>query len=84
MHVGNLAAMTGVSRFGESGNGKYRYSKEEHIEAKLMKDTEFEWLLSDEDIVDGFEVKHTVNAFSHVSFTPKRLPFVHIHTKPQV
>ncbi|XP_019873233.2 probable Dol-P-Man:Man(7)GlcNAc(2)-PP-Dol alpha-1,6-mannosyltransferase isoform X1 [Aethina tumida] len=90
VHVSNLAAQTGVTRFTEI-NEDWRYSKEENLKPGDPKLFEFDYLIveakskfstnlkpyaSTHDVIDSIE------AFHQISFDYRTIPFVKIKTKP--
>jgi len=66
VHIGTLAAMTGVTRYGQLG-GAWRYSKMEGIPVDDMHSHGFSCLLSSEAHVPGFEVLEQIDGFQRLA-----------------
>lgn len=59
IHIDVLAAMTGVSRFGEAPELKIAYSKEEN----LTVFSHFDWLLDERSKVDEFKLIDSISSY---------------------
>eukprot|EP01023_Acetabularia_acetabulum_P023713 TRINITY_DN2309_c0_g1_i3.p1 TRINITY_DN2309_c0_g1~~TRINITY_DN2309_c0_g1_i3.p1 ORF type:complete len:278 (+),score=37.32 TRINITY_DN2309_c0_g1_i3:210-1043(+) len=55
VHISVLPAMTGVSQFGELEDLGWNYSKLENVKKDDLQFLGFDFLLSDEEKIDGFE-----------------------------
>ena len=66
LHVDNLAAQTGVSRFGERRDARWRYSKDER---RPLDTAPYTHLLSERAHVDGFVVRDTTLAYRGIDWT---------------
>ena len=65
VHIGNLAAISGVSRFLEDRQD-WKYSKEENLEAKALSAKGFDRLLSEFPVVPGYHCTATVEGFQRL------------------
>lgn len=90
LHISNLAATTGVTRFGEVSKC-VRYSKLEGIKVEQLQQHPFEYILTEVENVPGFEVVSRdgedgiIRGFSQLRFTPRRLPFIfEVELKPMI
>lgn len=92
VHINVLPAMTGVTRFGEqqnSSNGWY-YSKKEDISNSELVESGYDYLLSGEGRVDGYEVVEVVDGFDRVQVDRGGggkwwwWPVIKVVTKPSV
>lgn len=93
VHIDALAAMTGVSRFGEHGP-PWRYSKEEGLLVHSLQQYGFTHLLSASSNVTGYTQVQAVHGY-HALHVPKsvshmrqlirfrELPFI-IELRPQI
>ena len=92
IHVGNLAAMSGVTRYSfRRGNGdaaaphfKYEYSKEEGLLDDELAQKGFTHLLSESESVPGYVKVSAAQAFDGYQLDLKRLPFIHVRTRDAV
>ena len=86
VHVDAAAAMTGVSRFGESadvGSG-WVYSKEEGLAPSELALRGFKYLVRGSASVPGYEVIEAVEGFKGLAVTPTRWPVVRARTEPMI
>lgn len=83
VHIGNLAATTGVSRFLEE-HPDWTYSKEEGLEPGDLRAKGFDRLLSEWPEVPGFACRAVVLGFERIAFSPRTLPPLSLRTKPQI
>lgn len=86
VHVDAAAAMTGVSRFGESadvGSG-WVYSKEEGLAPSELALRGFKYLVCGSASVPGYEVIEAVEGFKGLAVTPTRWPVVRARTEPMI
>ena len=86
VHVDAAAAMTGVSRFGESADdgAGWVYSKEEGLAPSELASRGFQYLVSGSGSVPGYEVVEAVEGFKGLAVTPTRWPVVHARTEPMI
>ena len=87
VHIGNLAATTGVSRFGEV-NPYWTYSKEEGLDATDIQKRPITQLISEFENVESYKSVASVYGYSGVSINRNlslsyTLPFI-VHTSPQL
>lgn len=84
VHVCNLAAISGASRFGERRD-LYRYSKREGIDGGGFDELcEFDLLVNEREHVPGFEAVAAVDGLKSVSLRSLRVevgPVLHIHRR---
>ncbi|KAL6779643.1 hypothetical protein ACKKBG_A13140 [Auxenochlorella protothecoides x Auxenochlorella symbiontica] len=66
VHVGTLAAMTGVSRFTELPGGAWMYSKEEGLPPKALAGRGYDYLLTDQAVVEGCVAVESVLGYDHL------------------
>ena len=71
VHVGNLAAMTGVTRY--SFRGDVEYSKEEGLAVGQLAGMGFTHALAEVPSVPGFHVVHTARAYAGLDLRALRL-----------
>lgn len=90
VHISNLAAQTGVSRFTQI-NTNWTYSKKEHLQPGCAELYTFSHLIAEAKSKYSLELKpymlthdilFTVEAFSQITFNYFHLPPVKIKTKP--
>lgn len=82
VHIGNLAAQSGVTKFTEI-NSNWVYSKEENLKADDEKLHKFDYLLAEMELdLKTHERIDVIECFSHVSFELKSLFPVKIRKKP--
>ena len=82
IHIGNAAAISGVSRFAQAP--PWRYSKAEGLDDDPDALGRFGYLLSERAEVDGFGLLHTEHGFSRVALAPPYLrtePKVYVHKR---
>ena len=86
VHVDAAAAMTGVSRFGESADdgAGWVYSKEEGLAPSELASRGFQYLVSGSGSVPGYEVVEAVEGFKGLAVTPTRWPVVRARTEPMI
>ena len=65
VHIGNLAAQSGVSRFTEAGP-PWKYSKKEKLELGDMTNHGFSHLISEYKDVPGFRLLQAVQGFDRI------------------
>eukprot|EP00298_Acanthocystis_sp_HF-20_P011231 c19290_g1_i1.p1 GENE.c19290_g1_i1~~c19290_g1_i1.p1 ORF type:complete len:658 (+),score=202.39 c19290_g1_i1:125-2098(+) len=65
VHIGNLAAITGVSRFVERQDLRWRYSKKENLTDDKLEG--FSYLLSEKKEIPEFDLLFAVKAFDRFS-----------------
>ena len=82
VHIDVLAAMTGVSRFGEQG-APWSYSKEEGLGEGLLRQRGFTHLLSAHATVPGYVQRGVVEGFSRFKLRAAWPPLA-LRTQPQV
>ena len=83
MHIGNLAAQTGVSRWGETSK-EVKYDKTENIPISELENKGYDWVISEEKEIPGFIMMEGIDAFSGFSLElmrPVFLPKVFIHKR---
>jgi len=83
VHIDNLAAMTGVSRFGENP-AIFKYSKQEHLESEEFKDMPFDFLLNDHEEVPGYRLVDQVVGYAGLEVSFRPYPWLRLRTKPMV
>jgi alpha-1,6-mannosyltransferase len=67
LHIDVPAAMTGVSRFGETGDpARWTYSKDESLAAQDLAGAGFTHALSAESSIPGFRVARTIDGFAGI------------------
>lgn len=83
VHIDAAAAMTGVSRFGESADADagWVYSKEEGLAPSELASRGFTYLVSGSGSVPGYEVVEAVEGFKGLAVTPTRWPVVRARTE---
>ena len=86
VHIDAAAAMTGVSRFGESADdgAGWVYSKEEGLAPSELASRGFQYLVSGSGSVPGYEVVEAVEGFIGLAVTPTRWPVVRARTEPMI
>lgn len=91
VHIHNIAAISGVSRFGEQPEC-YRYSKQEHLNPWELKSYPFDFLLAQTRSIEHFDslVKplpdgrdlSIIEAYSRDALAPSQWPMVNIQIEP--
>lgn len=88
VHISNLAAQTGVTRFMQV-NDKWKYSKNESLTqdqlqeyTHLLVEAKSKYSLSVKAFADTHDVLDSIESFSHISLTYKVLPPIKIKTRP--
>eukprot|EP01024_Parvocaulis_polyphysoides_P046029 TRINITY_DN4319_c0_g5_i1.p1 TRINITY_DN4319_c0_g5~~TRINITY_DN4319_c0_g5_i1.p1 ORF type:complete len:270 (+),score=28.21 TRINITY_DN4319_c0_g5_i1:86-895(+) len=95
VHISVFPAMTGVSRFGELENLGWNYSKLENINNEELQFLGFDFLLSDQEKIDGFEMIQArkgyggLNIYKNYQIWLERIkrqqfPFLGLNLKNQV
>ncbi|KAK3234757.1 hypothetical protein CYMTET_55000 [Cymbomonas tetramitiformis] len=82
VHIDNLPAMTGVSRFGELPF-PWKYSKQEGLAQEDLQLHNFTYLLSEAREVPGYTCISAVNGFQRLQIE-RGAPFIKVATTPQV
>jgi len=82
VHIGNLAATSGVSRFLEL-RGEWRYSKEEKLQPIELWGRGFDRLLAEWPEVPGYRCQAAVHGFERLAIQRAALPLA-IKKRPQV
>ena len=70
VHIGVLPAMTGVSRFGEAGS-PWVYSKAEGLSPQLLSKQQFDFLLTDQETVEGYRQLAAVHGFQRLQLSSR-------------
>eukprot|EP00928_Gymnodinium_smaydae_P090638 TRINITY_DN7440_c0_g1_i1.p1 TRINITY_DN7440_c0_g1~~TRINITY_DN7440_c0_g1_i1.p1 ORF type:complete len:509 (-),score=106.13 TRINITY_DN7440_c0_g1_i1:115-1512(-) len=85
VHVGNLAAISGVSRFLE-GHKSWSYSKEEDLSPAELARRGFDRLLTEWPEVPGYSCQAAVEGFERIALhlKPLRFPPLELVRRPQV
>ena len=66
VHIGNLAAISGVTRFGEEYEN-WTYSKEENIDASQLRELGFDYVLSESNqALRGYKLLKQIHGFDHI------------------
>jgi len=87
VHVDVFPAMTGVSRFGESAPASnWTYSKQEGLSTKQLAAAGFDYLLSAQAAVPGYDAVHAEDGFERLQLVQSFAPVPHVRVKqsPQV
>ena len=93
VHIDAAAAMTGVSRFGESSGGlssghggpQWVYSKEEGLSPReLATKRGFDYFVSGEALVPGYEVVDAIEGYVGLALVPMRWPPIRARTEPKI
>lgn len=82
VHIGNLAATTGVSRFLE-GHASWVYSKEEGLNSTELSNKGFDRLLTEWPEVQGYTCLGAAVGYEGLS-VQRRWPILEILKRPQV
>lgn len=90
VHVSNLAAQTGVTRFTQINNG-WRYSKNESLSQEqlqefthLLIEAKSKYSLSVKAFTNTHDVLDSIETFSHIYMTYKMIPPIKIKTRPAI
>lgn len=90
VHVCNLAAQTGVTRFAQINNN-WRYSKNESLTQEqlqeythLLVEAKSKYSLSVKAFTDTHDVLDSIESFSHITLTYKMIPPIKIKTRPAI
>ena len=85
VHVDVFPAMTGVSRFGElAPASNWTYSKREGLSTKQLASEGFDYLLSAQAVVPGYDAVHAVDGFERLQLLKAPVPHVRVKLSPQV
>ncbi|CAJ1364929.1 unnamed protein product [Effrenium voratum] len=82
VHIGNMAAISGVSRFLERPD--WQYSKEEGLDADALVAKGFDWLLSEFSEVPGYHCVAATEGFQGLSRSwplVRLAPQIYLHSK---
>ena len=82
VHIGNMAAISGVSRFLERPD--WQYSKEEGLDADALAAKGFDWLLSEFSEVPGYHCVAATEGFQGLSRSwplVRLAPQIYLHSK---
>ncbi|KOB72102.1 putative glycosyltransferase [Operophtera brumata] len=90
VHVSNLAAQTGVTRFTQINND-WRYSKNESLSQEqlqefthLLVEAKSKYSLSVKAFTNTHDVLDSIDTFSHIYVTYKMIPPIKIKTRPAI
>lgn len=92
VHIDNLSAQTGVSRFTQL-NHRWIYNKTERLEPSYFASSNFTHLLFEADpkvltkvksFNSTFEILDVISGFSRLLFNYKKFPPVQVKTKPMI
>ncbi|GBP16662.1 Probable Dol-P-Man:Man(7)GlcNAc(2)-PP-Dol alpha-1,6-mannosyltransferase [Eumeta japonica] len=90
VHIGNLAAQTGVTRFTEL-NADWKYNKNEHLKphelhyyTHLLIEAKSKYSPNLKSFTHTHTILDSVEAFSHITINYKFIPPVRIKTKPSI
>eukprot|EP00927_Polykrikos_kofoidii_P021604 TRINITY_DN20399_c0_g1_i1.p1 TRINITY_DN20399_c0_g1~~TRINITY_DN20399_c0_g1_i1.p1 ORF type:complete len:497 (+),score=69.85 TRINITY_DN20399_c0_g1_i1:58-1548(+) len=83
VHIGNLAAISGVSRFLEV-NPSWQYSKEEDLDPDKLWSRGFDRILAELPSVSGYTCQAAVSSFERIALQPRSWPPLAIVKRPSV
>lgn len=90
VHIGNLAAQTGVTRFTQINDG-WKYSKNESLTLEQLKvfthllmEAKSKYATNIKALADTHDVIDTIDSFSHITMTYKIIPPLKIKTRPAI
>ena len=82
VHIGNLAATTGVSRFGQRKEG-FIYDKTEALSNDELTQRRYDFLINEQAHVDGYTLIMSIDGFAGLQRNRQAFPFVSIRLQPQ-
>ena len=86
VHVDVPAAMTGVSRFGESASASsgWSYSKIEDVGVDDFYDLDFDYLLNAHKVVPGYDAVYVASGYDGMRVDLRMFPPLRAKTKPEI